>query len=104
MLVEKNKAAPPKRTAVATFWNQTTEKYGEIGLDVARDVFNTARNIPGVFERKGAWFHLPDGTKHNGEDPTIDHLRASADARDLVRKAVLATRAHEIIVDSIKGV
>lgn len=102
MLVEKNKVAPPKRTAVATFWNQATEKYGPIGLDVARDVFNTARNIPGVFERKGAWFHLPDGTKHNGEDPTIDHLRGNADARDLIRKAVLATRTHEVITDSIK--
>jgi recombination protein RecA len=102
MFVEKNKVAPPKRTAMATFWNQTTEKYGPMGLDVARDVFNTARNIPDVFGRRGAWFDLPDGSKHNGEDAVVTYLRENTAAREAIREKVLATRAHEVITDPIK--
>lgn len=102
MFVEKNKVAPARRTALATFWNQTTDKYGEVGLDVARDVFNTARNVPNVFERKSAWFHLPDGSKHNGEDAAVKYLRENPEARRVVRERVLATRSGEVITDPIK--
>lgn len=102
MFIEKNKVAPPRRTAIATFWNQTTEKYGPIGLDVARDVFNTARNIPGIFARRSAWFDLPDGSKHNGEDAVVKYLRENAEARKAIREKVLATRAGEVITDPLK--
>lgn len=102
MFVEKNKVAPPRRTAIATFWNQDTDKYGPVGLDVARDVFNTARNIPGVFGRRGAWFDLPDGSKHNGEDTVVKYLRENVEARAAIREKVLATRAGEIITDPLK--
>jgi hypothetical protein len=73
-----------------------------MGLDVARDVFNTARNISDVFGRRGAWFDLPDGSKHNGEDAVVAYLRENAAAREAIREKVLATRAHEVVTDPIK--
>lgn len=99
--VEKNKMAPPKRTALVTFFNQDTEKYGPIGIDAAVDVFRTGR-MCGVFGRRGSWYDLPDGTEHNGEDAVVHYLRVRPEAREIIRQKVLDTRAHEIILDPIK--
>lgn len=99
--VEKNKVAPPKRTALLTFFNQDTEKYGPVGIDMASDVFRTARMV-GVFGRRGSWYDLPDGTEHNGEDAALKYLRTNPEAREVIREKVLASREHEIILDPIK--
>jgi recombination protein RecA len=99
--VEKNKIAPPGRSAFATFFNQSTEKYGPIGLDTAYDAFATGKKAE-VFGRRGSWYDLPDGSKHNSEDTCLAYLRKTPTAIAAIREKVLSTRAHEIITDPIK--
>lgn len=99
--VEKNKIAPPGRTAELTMFNQATDRYGPVGLDVASDVFATARTA-NVFGRRGSWYDLPDTTSHNGEPAVIKHLRENPEVVETIRKLTLATRADEVVVDPIK--
>lgn len=103
VLVEKNKVAPPKRTAEITLFNQPTEKYGPIGVDRAYDAFSTGKTA-GVFGRRGSWYDLPDGTEHNGEAAVLTYLRGpdGEKAIEAIREKVLATRAHEVITDPMK--
>lgn len=101
VLVEKNKIAPPKRTAVIRFFNQTTEKYGPVGIDQAFDTYTTGKTA-GAFGRRGSWFDLPDGSEHNGEEAVLTYLRANPAAIDPIREKVLATRAHEVITDELE--
>jgi recombination protein RecA len=99
--IEKNKIAPPGRTAELTMFNQSTDKYGPVGLDVAYDVFATARTAK-VFGQRGAWYDLPDSTSHNGEAAVLKHLREHPEVIESIRKLTLATRADEVITDPIK--
>jgi recombination protein RecA len=99
--IEKNKIAPPGRTAELTMFNQPTEKYGPTGLDVAYDVFATARTAK-VFVQRGSWYDLPDTTSHNGEAAVLKHLRENPEVVESIRKLTLATRADEVVSDPIK--
>lgn len=99
--IEKNKIAPPGRTAELTMFNQPTEKYGPTGLDVAYDVFATARTAK-VFSQRGSWYDLPDTTSHNGEAAVLKHLRENPEVVESIRKLTLATRADEVVSDPIK--
>jgi recombination protein RecA len=101
VLIEKNKVAPPRRTAEMTFYNQVTEKYGPVGLDVPFDVFATAKRA-GVFGRRGAWYDLPDGSEHNGEAAVLAYLRENPAAVDPIREKTLATKAHEVVTNPLE--
>lgn len=99
--VEKNKLAPPKRTALLTFFNTATEQYGPVGIDQITDALTTANNFD-LIERKGSFYTLPDGSKHQGQEAVKDYLRATPKAVDLIREQVLKAVAHEVITDPIK--
>jgi recombination protein RecA len=101
ILVEKNKLAPPKRVAVIRMFNQATEKYGPIGIDRAFDAFTTGKTAQ-VFGRKGSWYIMPDGSEHNGEDATMAYLRKTPEAITAIREKVIATRAHEVIMNPLE--
>lgn len=103
VLVEKNKVAPPRRSAEITLFNQSTEKYGPIGIDRAYDAFSTGKTA-GVFGRRGSWYDFPDGTEHNGEAAALTYLRGpdGTKAIEAIREKVLATRVHEVITDPMK--
>jgi recombination protein RecA len=99
--VEKNKVAPPKKTAVVTFFNQFSEKYGPVGIDTAHEAFTLGKRL-GSIERSGAWYTLPDTSRHNGEDAVKAYLREHPDVRDIIRTKALATVADEVVLDPIK--
>lgn len=99
--IEKNKVAPPGRTAWIDYFNQPTEKYGPIGIDKARDAFDTGNKVE-VYGRRGSWFDLPDGSKHNGADAALKYVRANPSAVDSIRAAVLATVAGELVAEPLQ--
>lgn len=101
MKVEKNKVAPPGRTAKAWLFNQFTEQYGPPGIDRVADAWGVGR-VSGVIERAGSIYTLPDGTKHKGEDATKEYLRATPSAIEAIREKAIATRAHEVITNPLK--
>jgi recombination protein RecA len=99
--VEKNKVAPPKKSATITIFNQETEKYGPIGIDHAFEAWTLGRRL-GVIKTTGAWFTLPDESRHNGQAPVITHLRENPKVVAEIRKQVLATVTSEVVQDEVK--
>jgi recombination protein RecA len=99
--VEKNKVAPPKKTAIVTFFNQATEKYGPVGIDRAFESFTLGKRL-GSVERTGAWYTLPDTSRHNGEDAVKAYLREHPEVQDMIRTKALASVAETVITDPLK--
>lgn len=99
--VEKNKVAPPKRTAIVTMFNQSTEKYGPVGIDRAFEAFALGKRL-GVIDQAGAYYALPDASRHFGEPATLKHLREHPEAIERIRQKVLATVADEVVTDPMK--
>lgn len=95
--VEKNKVAPPKRTAEITLINAPSEKYGtQIGIqDRAQEGFNVGKQS-GVIARSGAKYALPDGTTATGEAAVVELLRERPDLIETIRQAALATLSGEL--------
>jgi recombination protein RecA len=95
--VEKNKVAPPKRTAMMTFFNQATKEYGPVGIDKAYDAYSMGIQLDVITSRAGGYYTLPDGFEIRSKEAVLQHLRANPEARDQVRKGVLATVAGEVV-------
>lgn len=101
LTVIKNKVAPPGRAAMVTLKNTATAEYGPIGLDLAGEAFTLADTF-GLIERKGAWYTLHDGSRHNGGDAVRTHLRAHPDQITRIRDEALASISHTVITDPLK--
>lgn len=98
--VEKNKVAPPGRVAMISLFNQATEKYGPLGIDRAPEA--TLLGVrTGVISQKGAFYTLPGGLRFQGKDAVTEHLRAHPDTVEELRKAIVATREHELVDDEL---
>jgi recombination protein RecA len=93
--VEKNKVAPPKRTAYLWMFNQATPEYGPVGIDKVTDVFNLAKQLD-LMHRSGAMYTLPDASKHNGEPAVIPYLRAHPEVCDMLRTKALSLAADTL--------
>lgn len=94
--VEKNKVAPPKRTALLTFFNTETPQYGPVGIDKAFDAYSMGIQT-GVIRQGGGTYTLPNGDKLKGKEEVLACMRNNVQARDLVREKVLATVAGEVV-------
>lgn len=99
--VEKNKVAPPKRTALISMFNTATEKYGPVGIDRVAEAWALSKRL-GLIEQSGSWYMLPDETKHQGETAALDHLRTHPEVLTTIRTRALASVAHEVITDPLK--
>lgn len=99
--VEKNKVAPPKRTAYLWMFNQATEEYGPVGIDKATDTFSLAKQLD-LLQRSGSNYTLPDTTKHNGEAKVIAYLREHPEVRDILRTQALERVADTLNTESVQ--
>lgn len=95
--VEKNKVAPPKRTAEITLVLHPSAKYGTtIGVqDRGQEAFNVGKQS-GVIARAGAKYTLPDGTVATGETATVALLNERPELIEEIRTAALAAVAHTV--------
>lgn len=96
--VEKNKVAPPKRTAYVWMFNQATAEYGPVGIDKVTDVFNLAKQLD-LMKRSGAMYTLPDASKHNGEPAVVPYLREHPEVCDMLRTKALSLAADSVVAD-----
>lgn len=94
VLVQKNKLAPYGRVANIWLANQTTARWGAIGLDRADEAATIGANFKSI-ERSGAWYTTPDGVKHNGRDPVVAHLRENPDVIEQIRKHMIEKMADQ---------
>lgn len=99
LFIEKNKLAPCRRTAEVTLLNQPS-KYGPVGLDAMGEIFSLGI-LTNQFER-GSWVTLPDGSRHNGEAKSKDHLREHPEVAEQIRRTALEKIAHTVITDPMK--
>lgn len=99
--IEKNKVAPPKRTALLTYFNQPTEQYGPVGIDRAFDAFSMGNQLD-VFGRRGSWYDLPDGTEHNGAQAVLGYLRGHREAIDAIRTKVMAKISGDVVQEELQ--
>lgn len=83
---------------VAEFWiiNQSTDKYGPIGIDRADETL-TVGNVAGVFGRRGSWYDLPNGQALNGAEAVKTYLRANPDVMQEILSAALAKVSDEVV-------
>ena len=96
ILVEKNKVAVARRTAVVTYLNQTTEKYGPIGVDNLTETFNIGKKT-GVIKQSGRYYTLPDGGRHEGADAVMAYLKRFPIVQEEIRAAVLRNLASTVV-------
>jgi recombination protein RecA len=94
--VEKNKVAPPRRTATFALFVAPTVKYGPVGIDRATEAFTVGVRT-GAIEQFGAWYHVPgmDG-RIQGREAVLAALRANPALLDKVRKGMLDHIADEV--------
>ena len=71
-----------QRTALANDCNNRNERPTRADLIAMQ---------AGVFGRRGAWFDLPDGTEHNGQDAVLKYLRGNPEAIAAIREKPRST-------------
>lgn len=94
--VEKNSVASPGRNAKIMLINEATEKYGPVGIDQATEAHQLA-TLYDLFERTGSNVTFADGTKVNGREKQIEHMRANPTIVSKIREIALRRVAHEVV-------
>lgn len=100
--VERNKVAPPNRTATMNLFNQASEKFGPRGIDRADEacLLGLKREI-GLIQQSGSWFTLTTtGERVQGLPAMRDLLRSQPDEIAKIREAAIASLAHEVVTDA----
>lgn len=97
--IEKNKCAPYGKVANVWIFNQATDKYGPVGVDVVDEavVFGTRF---GIIEGAGtAWLTLPSGQRLNGKDKVKEYLFDHPEEVEDIRVKVLSTLSGTMLDD-----
>jgi recombination protein RecA len=99
--VSKNKVAPPNRTAMITLLNQPTDEYGPVGIDQAGEAFRLGKRT-GQFTQAGAYYSLPDESRHQGEVEVTKYLREHSDLIERIRVTALGRVAHTVVPTAVE--
>jgi recombination protein RecA len=98
-LVEKNKVAPPRRTATFGLFVAPSEKYGPVGIDRVSEAVSLGLRL-GVIENTGGYYRLPGSeSKLHGREALIDALRADPAALAEVRRQALEHVADQVAAE-----
>lgn len=89
ILVERNKVAPPKRTAIVSLFHTESESFGPPGIDRVDEAVTMGLKL-GAITQAGPYYTLPDETKLQGRDKLVDHVREHPDLLGALREGVLA--------------
>jgi recombination protein RecA len=98
--VERNGVAPAYKTAMISFFNQNTTKYGPVGVDQADEAFTLGTRL-GVIQQTGGWYTLPTGERFQGGDKVSEYLREHRDEIDDIRERIIATKADEVFAQEM---
>lgn len=93
--VERNGVAPAYKSAVLVMYNQDTEKYGPLGLDVADEAV-TMGVKRGVIKQRGGYYDTPDGHTYQGRPALLEAVRGDLTLQDQIRERVLAIAAGTV--------
>lgn len=102
IMFERNKVAPPHKVATMVLYNQASEKYGPVGIDLV-DEAATVGMRRGVIAQSGAWYTLPTGERVQGRESVVKALRDDPAVVSMVRERVLALNAGEIVLHDLSA-
>lgn len=98
--VQKNKVAPPGRTATFALFVAPSDKYGPVGIDQVTEAF-TLGTRTGVIGTHGSWYQLPGvETRLQGQEAVYGALRADNGLVADVRRLVLERVADQVATDA----
>lgn len=97
ILIERLKVAPKGQTAIISFFNQPSAKYGPIGIDRADEAASLGITL-GIVGQGGAWYTFPNGEQVNGREKVVEYLRSHPEVVEEIREKAIATRAHEVVL------
>lgn len=100
--VEKNKCAPYGRQATIWLFNQATERWGPVGVDMITEAWDFG-NRYGVIVRAGAYYTFPDGERIKTADKAKDYLRDHPVLADEIREKVLELLRGEVHEEQEQG-
>lgn len=100
-LVEKNKVAPPRRTAIFALMNQSTEQYGPIGVDRATEAFVMGKRLGIIDTQPGGYYALPGlDERVRGQEKVLDLLRTEQSLLTRIRTEML-DRVRDVVADEV---
>jgi len=94
VLVAKNKVGYPNESG--QFFLSNGKGSAPIGFDLEREAFveGVRREI---ITKSGAWYYLPDGSKWQGDEQTIAHLREDADSYQSLYDSLIIESDYECV-------
>lgn len=93
--VEKNKVAPPRRTAVFGLFVQDSAKYGPVGIDQVSEAWHMGRRLGIIEQRPGGYYVLPGvEDRVRGEESVMKLLRSDT---------TLVQRIRTLMLDKLDG-
>lgn len=98
--VTRNKVAPAGKSGTFWIFNQPTEEYGPVGIDVADDALSLGIKTGVVEQGAGGYYTLPDGRRIRGRDSVMDTLRGEPDTVQAVREKALARISGDVVPET----
>jgi RecA/RadA recombinase len=96
--VEKNKVAPPKRTATFALYVQPSTEYGPVGIDVVTEAVTLGTRFGAIDASGGGFYTVPLVEERlRGREQLVETLRSHPDALAEVRRLVLEKVADEVL-------
>lgn len=95
--VERNKVAPAGRVATILL-NTVAVKDTPVGIDVTDEAFQVGDKL-NIITRSGAFYTMPDGSRHNGQPKSVAYLREHPEVVEQIRQRAIAMQEAEVIED-----
>lgn len=104
MTVERNRVAPPRRTATFALFNQDTDKYGPLGVDQASEALTMGVRLGVIDNSTQGYYLLPDTEKKiNGKPKALAVLRSEPEMLERVRTLMLERIADQVHEEADEG-
>jgi recombination protein RecA len=100
-VIERNKVAPPRRTATLNLFHTASEEYGPVGIDKADEAVVIGERVDAIEKGGGGWYTVrATGERIRGRDELIQSLRGQPEVVELIRKQALDAVAHEVVSEN----
>jgi recombination protein RecA len=96
---EKNKCAPYGKVANVWVFNQATDKFGPVGVDIVEEAIVFGLRFDIIRGKGTAWNTLPNGERFNGAEKLKAYLQEHPEVVEEIRNEVLATLSGTILDD-----
>jgi recombination protein RecA len=99
-VVERNKVAPPRRTATLNIFHTSSPEYGPVGIDKADEAVVIGERIDAIEKGGGGWYTVRfTGERIRGREELVKSLREQPEVVERIRAQAIAAVAHEVVLE-----